>query len=259
MIDNPMCPATGHRICNDCMKACIYQKQTPVNIPEIETRILTDTLDLPFGVEIYDLLTRWNPIRKNQWLAKPYNGSKIMVAGMGPAGFTLAHHLLMEGFAVTGVDGLKLEALPEALILNPIHSFEELTERLSERVLAGFGGVAEYGITVRWDKNFLRLIYLSLLRRPYFQIFGNIRFGGTITVDSVKALGFDHLSIAVGAGLPRALPVPGSLAIGMRQANDFLMSLQLTGAGKADSLTNLQIRMPHRRCRGWFNGCRYGN
>ncbi len=32
-VDNPMCPGTGHRICNDCMKACIYQKQEPVNIP----------------------------------------------------------------------------------------------------------------------------------------------------------------------------------------------------------------------------------
>jgi len=44
MIDNPNCPLTGHRICNDCMKACIYQKQEPVNIPQIETRILTDVL-----------------------------------------------------------------------------------------------------------------------------------------------------------------------------------------------------------------------
>ena len=26
MVDNPMIPATGHRICNDCMKACVYQK-----------------------------------------------------------------------------------------------------------------------------------------------------------------------------------------------------------------------------------------
>jgi hypothetical protein len=33
-IDNPMAAATGHRICNDCMKSCIYQKQEPVNIPE---------------------------------------------------------------------------------------------------------------------------------------------------------------------------------------------------------------------------------
>ncbi len=41
-----MVPATGHRICNDCMKACIYQKQDPVNIPQIETRVLTDVLHL---------------------------------------------------------------------------------------------------------------------------------------------------------------------------------------------------------------------
>jgi hypothetical protein len=33
----PCMPGTGHRICNDCMKACIFQKQEPVNIPQIET------------------------------------------------------------------------------------------------------------------------------------------------------------------------------------------------------------------------------
>jgi hypothetical protein len=62
MIDNPMCPGTGHRICNDCMKSCIYQKQEPVNIPQIETKVLTDVLDFPYGFEIYSLLTRWNPL-----------------------------------------------------------------------------------------------------------------------------------------------------------------------------------------------------
>ena len=62
MIDNPMCPGTGHRICNDCMKACIFQKQEPVNIPQIETGVLTDVLALPWGFEIYGLLTRWNPL-----------------------------------------------------------------------------------------------------------------------------------------------------------------------------------------------------
>ena len=45
IIDNPMCPGTGHRICNDCMKACIYQKQEPVNIPQVETGVLTDVLE----------------------------------------------------------------------------------------------------------------------------------------------------------------------------------------------------------------------
>ncbi len=51
VLDNPMCPGTGHRICNDCMKACIFQKQEPVNIPQIETSVLTDVLNLPYGFE----------------------------------------------------------------------------------------------------------------------------------------------------------------------------------------------------------------
>ncbi len=244
MIDNPMCPATGHRICNDCMKACIYQKQDPVNIPQIETRVLTDVLDLPWGVEIYDLLTRWNPLRQTQWTTKSYNGLKVMIAGMGPAGFTLAHHLLLEGFAVVGFDGLKIEPLPDHLLTQPIYHYHDLVESLDERLMAGFGGVAEYGITVRWDKNFLKLIYLSLKRRPYFQVFGSVRFGGTITVNDAWEMGFDHFVVAVGAGLPKALSLPGSLAPGMRQANDFLMALQLGNAAKSSSLTNLQIRLP---------------
>ena len=244
MADNPMCPATGHRICNDCMKACIYQKQDPVNIPQTETRCLTDVLALPWGVEIYDLIARWNPLRARQWLPKPYNGLKVLICGMGPAGFTLAHHLLMEGFAVVGIDGLKIEPLPPALLREPVQCYAQMKEDLDRRVMAGFGGVAESGITVRWDKNFLKLIHLTLARREHFQVFGGVRFGGTVTVEEAWALGFDHLVIAVGAGLPQALPIPGSLAVGMRQANDFLMALQLSGAAKADSVANLQVRMP---------------
>ncbi len=244
MVDNPMVAATGHRICNDCMKACIYQKQEPVNIPQIETGVLVDVLNLPWGVEIYDLLVRWNPLRPRQWLPKPYNGRKILIAGMGPGGFTLAHHLLMEGFAVVGIDGLKIEPLPEALLQRAIQNYADLKEELDERVMSGFGGVAEYGITVRWDKNFLKLIHLTLARRPHFQVFGGVRLGGTVTLEDAWELGFDHVSIATGTGLPRALPIGNSLACGMRQAVDFLMALQLTGAAKASSLTNLQVRMP---------------
>ena len=46
-VDNPMCAGTGHRICNDCMKSCIYQKQDPVNIPQAQTHTLKDILSLP--------------------------------------------------------------------------------------------------------------------------------------------------------------------------------------------------------------------
>lgn len=244
MIDNPMCPATGHRICNDCVKACIYQKQEPVNIPQTETKILTDILELPWGVEIYDLLTRWNPLRQDQFFTKPYNGKKVLIMGMGPAGFTLAHYLLMEGFAVVGAEGLKIEPLAKKLMEQPIYRYEDLKEQLDNRVMVGFGGVAEYGITVRWDKNFLKLIYINLMRRSHFQVFGSVRFGGTLLVEDVWTLGFDHLAIAVGAGLPSELHIPHSLAPGMRQASDFLMALQLTGAAKSSSLANLQVRLP---------------
>ncbi len=244
MVDNPMVPATGHRICNDCMKGCIYQKQDPVNIPQIETRVLTDVLDLPWGVELYDLLTRWNPLRHDQYVMQPYNGRKVLIAGLGPAGFTMAHHLTMAGCAVVGIDGLKIEPLPRQLLEKPVRDWTSLKEPLDERILYGFGGVAEYGITVRWDKNFLKLIYLTLARRRHFQVFGGVRLGGTLNLEDTRGLGFDHVCIATGAGYPRVVNIGNSLARGMRQANDFLMALQLTGAGKSSSLANLQVRLP---------------
>jgi lipoprotein-anchoring transpeptidase ErfK/SrfK len=40
--------------------------------------------------------------------------------------------------------------------------------------LLGFGGVSEYGITARWDKNFLTLLYLTLSRNPLMRIYGGV-------------------------------------------------------------------------------------
>ena len=108
-----MVPGTGHRICNDCMKACIFQTQDPVDIPQAETGVLTDVLAMPWGFEIWSLLTRWNPLNAARPYALPYNGKNVLVVGLGPAGYTLAHHLLNEGFGVVAIDGLKIEPLPE--------------------------------------------------------------------------------------------------------------------------------------------------
>ena len=254
VVDNPLAAATGHRICNDCMKSCIYQKQEPVNIPQAETRTLKDVLELPWGFEIYSLLTRWNPLN----LRAPYpcaaSGKRVLVAGMGPAGFTLAHFLMNDGHTVVGIDGLKIEPLPAAISgidtrgarveCKPIRDVGELYEALDDRVMAGFGGVAEYGITVRWDKNFLKIVRLLLERRHEFALFGGVRFGGTITADEAFAMGFDHVALAIGAGRPTVLDMPNGLVRGVRTASDFLMALQLTGAAKADSIANMQVRLP---------------
>ena len=253
-VDNPMVAGTGHRICNDCMKACIYQKQDAVNIPQVETRTLKDVLELPFGFEIYSLLTRWNPLNLARPLPRPATGRKVLVVGLGPAGYTLAHHLLNDGHTVVGIDGLKIEPLPETLAgvrpdgsrtaFEPLRDVQSIVEPLDQRVLAGFGGVAEYGITVRWDKNNLKLIRLLLARREQFAMYGGVRFGGTLDVDDAMALGFDHIALCMGAGKPTTLDVPNGLARGVRSASDFLMALQLTGAAKRDSIANLQLRLP---------------
>ncbi len=254
VVDNPMVAATGHRICNDCMKACIYQKQEPVDIPQAETRTLKDVLELPWGFEIYSLLTRWNPLNLRSPYPKAATGKRVLIAGMGPAGFSLAHFLMNDGHTVVGIDGLKIEPLPAELsgvdsvgcrvAFEPIRDISAMYESLDERAMAGFGGVAEYGITVRWDKNFLKIIRLLLERRSQFALLGGVRFGGTITAEEAFAMGFDHIALAIGAGRPTVLDMPYGLARGVRTASDFLMALQLTGAAKADSIANMQLRLP---------------
>jgi hypothetical protein len=269
VIDNPTVCATGHRICNDCMKSCIYQRQDPVDIPQAETRTLKDVLGLPWGFEIYSLLTRWNPLNLRRPLPLAHTGKRVLIVGMGPAGFTLAHHLMNDGHAVVGIDGLKIEPLDADVSgvkqdgtrvpFRPIRDIAELREPLESRAMAGFGGVAEYGITVRWDKNFLKMARLLVERRAEFAMFGGVRFGGTLTVETAFAMGFDHVALCLGAGKPTVLEMPNGLARGVRTASDFLMALQLTGAAKTDSIANLQGPPADRRHRRRAHRDRHGD
>lgn len=248
MLDNPMCAGTGHRICNDCMKGCIFQKQEPVNIPKIETSVLSDILSLKDGLELYSLLMEWNPLNVKRPYALPYNGNKVLVVGLGPAGYTLSHYLLNEGFAVVAVEGLKIESALDIYNLkkgDPLPSFKDTIEReLDERIISGFGGVSEYGITSRWDKNFLTILQLLLERRKNFKILDGVRFGGTLTIDDAWKLGFTHVALATGAGKPTLIRMKNNLSRGLRKASDFLMALQLTGAARMDSMANLQVSLP---------------
>ncbi len=253
-IDNPMIAGTGHRICNDCMKSCIYQKQDAVDIPQVETRVLKDVLSLPYGFEIYSLLTRWNPLA-DQKIPQKDSCKKILVCGLGPAGYTLAHYLLNDGHEVVAIDGLKIEPLNSEISgidelgnrqkFKPIKFVDEIYEPLSSRLIQGFGGVAEYGITVRWNKNYLKIIRLLLERRKNFRMFGGIRFGSSIT-DKIafEDYGFDHVALCIGAGRPNIINLKNNFAKGVKMASDFLMSLQLTGAFREELFTNLQVRMP---------------
>lgn len=245
MVDNPMVAATGHRICNDCMVACIFQKQDPVNTPAVETNILQSVLDYSYGFEIYSLLMRWNPLNFEQPLPKNDSGYKVLVAGLGPSGFSMAHYLARDGHFVLGIDGTKLEPLPDDLMEeNLICNTLSIYESLDDKILWGFGGVSEYGITVRWNKKFLKILRLALARNHNIKFLGSTRFGSQINNDNLNELGFDEVVFCTGAGAPKIANLLGNQLPGVRLASDFLMNLQSTGAFRKDLLINLQLLTP---------------
>ena len=245
LIDNPLVAATGHRICNDCMKACIFQKQDPVNIPLVESTILDNVLNLPYGVEIYILLTKWNPLNIQSPLPKEPTNHNILVTGLGPAGFALSHYLLNEGHNVTAIDGLKIQPL-EFDLTKPIKDYRKIKVPLSKRVPQGFGGVVEYGITNRWDKNNLTLVRLILERRnnSSFKMLGGIRLGSNISATQAFNVGFDHIALCLGAGKPKYINSTSYFFKGVKSAADFLMNLQQGGSYLDQSNSNLLLRMP---------------
>jgi len=77
------------------MKACIYQKQEPVNIPQIETPTLKRRARVALGLR--DLLAAHalNPLNSRGPCLCP-DGRKVLVAGMGPAGSPWPHYLMNE-------------------------------------------------------------------------------------------------------------------------------------------------------------------
>lgn len=244
MVDNPMVAATGHRICNDCEKACIFQKQEAVDVPSVESETLESILNLPWGVEIYSLLSRWNPLNLKQPFPKLSSGYKVLVAGMGPAGFTLAHYLLNEGHQVTGIDGFKIEPLDPDLLTQPIRDWSSFKKPLSQRTIGGFGGVMEYGITARWDKNYLDLVRLLLERRALFTLQDRTRLGRDLSLSQAFKQGFDHVALCLGAGRSKTLSISQEGIKGVIPAARFLIDLQLKGAAQEKPQVDLQLRLP---------------
>ncbi|NDB81678.1 MAG: hypothetical protein EB127_02835 [Alphaproteobacteria bacterium] len=230
---NPLLALTGARICNDCAKACIYQKQRPVDVPNIETAILEEVLAFDYGVEIYYILTNWNPLSTNNHITQPIKKGLIMVVGSGPAGISLSHYLLKSGCRVDLIEGHKIEPLDMKFVFSKIKYYRDI-EYLYDKIKPnGFGGVCEYGITERWKKSKLLLIRICLERNENFNIYGGIKFGANFTVEDSIKYGYHHIALALGAGKPQFPEIKhiGSTA-GVRAASDFLMFAGLFHSGQ---------------------------
>jgi len=132
---------------------------------------------------------------------QPKTGKRVAIVGSGPAGLSCAADLIQHGHDVT--------------------VFEALHEP---------GGVLIYGIPeFRLPKEIVRAEIHSL-RKLGVEFRANAVVGLTDTIEELFEEGFHAVFIAVGAGLPNFMNIPGENLIGVYSANEFLTRVNLMRA-----------------------------
>ncbi|MCJ7830812.1 MAG: FAD-dependent oxidoreductase, partial [Desulfobacterales bacterium] len=128
-------------------------------------------------------------------------GKRVAVVGSGPAGLTVAGDLIVKGHAVT--------------VLEAFHKP---------------GGVLVYGIPeFRLPKDIV-FSEVAFLERLGVKVECNSVVGRTVSIDELFEAGHDAVFIAVGAGLPRFMNVPGENLVGILSANEYLTRANLMKA-----------------------------
>jgi NADPH-dependent glutamate synthase beta subunit-like oxidoreductase len=146
------------------------------------------------------------------------------------------------------VDSAKIEPLDDKFVgknFQLIKNANDVFENLEDRVCYGFGGIIEFGITSRYDKNLLNILRIILERNNNLLISGGVFFGANFNFIDAKNLGFSHVSVCSGSGKSK---IPENLSYilkykGVKFVSEFLMNINL-GATKKHSLSNMLIRMP---------------
>ena len=132
---------------------------------------------------------------------KPKTGKKVAIVGSGPAGLSCAGDLIQMGHDVT--------------VFEALHDL---------------GGVLIYGIPeFRLPKSIVKA-EIDSLKALGVDFKTNTVVGFTDTVDELLANGYDSVFIAVGAGLPYFLNIPGENLNGVYSSNEFLTRVNLMKA-----------------------------
>lgn len=135
-------------------------------------------------------------------------GIKVAAVGSGPAGLSFAGDMAKLGYDVS--------------------VFEALHE---------IGGVLKYGIPVFRLPNEIVDVEIDNLRSMGVKFVKNCIVGKTITIDDLKADGFQGVFVASGAGLPRFMNIPGENLAGVMSSNEYLTRVNLMNAASATSDT----------------------
>ena len=134
---------------------------------------------------------------------KNKNGKRVAIIGSGPAGLSCAGDLIQMGHDVT--------------------VFEALHE---------LGGVLIYGIPeFRLPKEIVKA-EINSLKNLGVEFKTNSVIGFTDTIDELIKDGYNAVFIAVGAGLPNFMNIPGENLNGVYSSNEFLTRVNLMKAYK---------------------------
>ena len=128
---------------------------------------------------------------------KPANGKKVCVVGAGPAGLSAAYYLALDGYEVRVIEALPV---PGGMIMVGIPRYRLPREVIDREVAM----IAQLGVDFRY----------------------NTRFGQDVTIDSLKAEGFEAFFIGIGAHKAYTLGIEGE--------EDY------TGKGVVDAVTFLR-------------------
>jgi len=132
----------------------------------------------------------------------PFSGKKVAIVGSGPSGLTAAADLRREGHAVT--------------VFEAFHKP---------------GGVTVYGIPeFRLPKSIVEREVNNLIEMGV-EFKTNFLVGRTRKLsDMIEKDGWDAVYVAVGAGLPRFMNIPGENLVGVFSANEYLTRSNLMKA-----------------------------
>ncbi len=135
-------------------------------------------------------------------------GKKVACVGGGPASVTCAGQLANMGYDVT--------------LFEAFHKV---------------GGVLVYGIPEFRLPNSVVEDEIESLKALGVKIETNVIVGRTVTIEQLKEEGFEAIFIAIGAGLPMFMNVPGENLKGVYSANEYLTRSNLMAAYDEDSDT----------------------
>lgn len=140
-------------------------------------------------------------------VAQP-NGIKVAVIGSGPAGLSFAGDMAKLGYEVT--------------------VFEALHE---------IGGVLKYGIPEFRLPNKIVDVEIENLSKLGVTFVKDCIVGKTMSVEDLKADGFQGIFVASGAGLPNFMNIPGENSINIMSSNEYLTRVNLMDAANPESDT----------------------